>query len=76
MNFNFLKIGKKHVAVVDSNVSKKRIALSKIHAVLCCTDIPSETHAQKASFSKLEPSSLTDDQVNLIFNNLLKLFKP
>jgi hypothetical protein len=75
MNFNFLKIGNKHVAVVDSNISKKRIALGKIHAVLCCTDIPSETPAQKAMFSKREPSSLTDDQVNLIFDNLLKLVK-
>lgn len=76
MNFNFFKTGKKHVAVVDNSVSKKRIALSKIHAVISCTDVPGETLAQKAKFSKLEPSSLTDDQVNVIFNNLSKLFKP
>ena len=76
MNFKFLKLGNKQVPFVevDKNIARKRLVLSKILGVLQCTLDPEATPAQRQLFAKHDINIYTDEQVNLIYTGLKKIY--
>ena len=83
MNFNFLGINKRNptttkpanvernaTVIKPANVHKKRTVLAKILLVLKNVDFNEDTPAQKAKFTKINPYSMSDQQVESIYQQL------
>lgn len=74
MNWNFLKIGSKHIVVRDkTSIDKKREALSQIMGILRILDF-GETFEKKQKFAKYDAYAYSDQEVKTYLLQMKKEF--